>query len=65
MGNGYLTSADVAMLVHGSGVSMYPQLYYQHLENHQLLPRTHLGSFENGNGKNMTKYFDVKFGINS
>ena len=30
--NCYFTSADVAMISHGCGVSMYPQFYDQHLE---------------------------------
>ena len=47
--NGYFTSADIAMLVHGCSVSQYPQLYDQQPENYQLLPHPYLGSFEGNN----------------
>ena len=48
--NGYFTSSGVAMLDHGCGVSQYLQIYSQHLENHQLLPRPYLWIFEGGIG---------------
>ena len=46
----YFTSAYVDMIGHVYGVSMYLQFYIQHLENHQVLPHTYLGSFKGGNG---------------
>ena len=48
--NSYFTSADVALLGSWCGVSQYPQLYDQQLENYQLLPRLYLVSFEVNNG---------------
>ena len=41
--------SDANMLVHGCGVSQYPQFYDQHLEKYQLLPRPCLGSFKDDN----------------
>ena len=34
------------MIGYGCGVSQYPQCYYQDLDNYQVLPRLHMGSFE-------------------
>ena len=49
------------MISHGCGVSMYPQLYDQHLEEYQVLPRSYLGCFEGGNGE-LQKKIDVRLG---
>ena len=59
--NCYFTSADVAMISHGCGVSMYPQFYDQHLEEYQVLPRSYFGCFEGGNGE-LQKKIDVRLG---
>ena len=51
----FFTSADVAMIDHGCGVSQYPQFYDEHLENYQLLPRPYLRIFAGNNGEKMIK----------
>ena len=39
------------MLVHGCGVSIYPQFYEKHLEKYQVLTCPYAGSFEGSNGE--------------
>ena len=46
----YSTSNDVSMQGYGYGVSQYPQLYRQKLDNDQVLPRPYLWSFEGVHG---------------
>ena len=51
----HFTYADVDMLGHVCGVSVYTQLYNQHSEKFQVLPCPYLGSFQGGNGEKITK----------
>ena len=44
--NSFHTSADVAMLGYGCGVSMYPQFFVEDLKTYQMLPRPYMRSFD-------------------
>ena len=41
----FFNSADVSMLVHGCGVSQYPQFYDTIKKKHQMLPRPYVGIY--------------------
>ena len=45
----YFKSADVSMLVHGCGVSQYPQ-FYDTKTKYQMLPRPYVGSYSGEKG---------------
>ena len=46
----YFKSTDVQMLVHGCGISQYPQVDEKIKEKHQMLPRTYVGSYSGKKG---------------
>ena len=46
----YFKSADFSMLVHGCGVSQYPQFYDTNKNIYQMLPRPYVGSYSGEKG---------------
>ena len=53
--NNYHTSSDVSKLVHGCGVSQYPQVFVEDLYMYQMLPRPYLISFDGSPGDKLLK----------
>ena len=49
----YFKSTDVSMLVHGFGVSKYPQFYDTIKNIYQMLPRPYVGSYSGEKGNQL------------